>query len=158
MPGKRSTPISSIPCSCSAPDAATWPGVGLRAEVRRLPRRGHQERRQRPTSALGRQGLRRPLSVHRSALVAMPDETVIDGEIVALDSSGLRCHRLRLLREREADVRRPHSERVHSCIARETVQGFQGLEAERCACANLPELKAGRRGVGLTAEKMKDCR
>jgi DNA ligase D-like protein (predicted ligase) len=35
---------------------------------------------------------------------------------------------------------------------------FKGLELERCPFANLPEAKAGRWGVGLTAEKMKDCR
>jgi len=34
---------------------------------------------------------------------------------------------------------------------------FKGLEAERCPFANLPEARAGRWGVGLTAEKMKDC-
>ncbi len=35
---------------------------------------------------------------------------------------------------------------------------FKGLEVEKCPFANLPELKAGRWGVGLTAEKVKDCR
>lgn len=35
---------------------------------------------------------------------------------------------------------------------------FKGLDADKCPFANLPELKAGRWGVGLTAEKMKDCR
>jgi bifunctional non-homologous end joining protein LigD len=29
---------------------------------------------------------------------------------------------------------------------------------DTCPFANLPELKAGRWGVGLTAEKMKECR
>lgn len=37
-------------------------------------------------------------------------------------------------------------------------KGFKGLEIENCPFTNLPELKAGRWGVGLTAEKMKDCR
>lgn len=35
---------------------------------------------------------------------------------------------------------------------------FKDLEVDRCPFANLPEAKAGRWGVGLTAEKMKDCR
>jgi len=35
---------------------------------------------------------------------------------------------------------------------------FKGLEVDRCPFANLPEAKAGRWGVGLTAEKMKECR
>jgi len=35
---------------------------------------------------------------------------------------------------------------------------FKGLDVVRCPFANLPEAKAGRWGVGLTAEKMKDCR
>jgi ATP-dependent DNA ligase len=35
---------------------------------------------------------------------------------------------------------------------------FKGLEADRCPFANLPEAKARRWGIGLTAEKMKECR
>jgi ATP-dependent DNA ligase len=35
---------------------------------------------------------------------------------------------------------------------------FKGPETDRCPFANLPEAKAGRWGVGLTAEKMKQCR
>jgi bifunctional non-homologous end joining protein LigD len=35
---------------------------------------------------------------------------------------------------------------------------FKGLETDQCPFANLPEAKAGRWGVGLTAEKMKGCR
>ena len=35
---------------------------------------------------------------------------------------------------------------------------FKGLEVEKCPFANLPEARAGRWGVGLTAEKMKECR
>ncbi len=35
---------------------------------------------------------------------------------------------------------------------------FKGLGLGQCPFTNLPELKAGRWGVGLTAEKMKDCR
>ena len=35
---------------------------------------------------------------------------------------------------------------------------FRGLETTDCPFANLPEVRAGRWGEGLTAEKMKDCR
>ena len=35
---------------------------------------------------------------------------------------------------------------------------FRDLEISDCPFANLPELKSGRWGLGLTAEKMKDCR
>jgi bifunctional non-homologous end joining protein LigD len=35
---------------------------------------------------------------------------------------------------------------------------FKGLEITQCPFANLPEAKSGRWGVGLTAEKMKECR
>jgi DNA ligase D-like protein (predicted ligase) len=35
---------------------------------------------------------------------------------------------------------------------------FRALEVPECPFANLPEKKAGRWGLGLTAEKMKDCR
>jgi ATP-dependent DNA ligase len=35
---------------------------------------------------------------------------------------------------------------------------FNGLEIKECPFANLPEKKAGRWGVGLTAAKMADCR
>ena len=35
---------------------------------------------------------------------------------------------------------------------------FRGLEVKACPFANLPELKSGRWGAGLTAKKMADCR
>jgi len=35
---------------------------------------------------------------------------------------------------------------------------FKGLETADCPFVNLPEAKSGRWGVGLTAEKMKECR
>jgi DNA ligase D-like protein (predicted ligase) len=35
---------------------------------------------------------------------------------------------------------------------------FRGLEIPTCPFANLPEMRAGRWGEGLTAEKMKECR
>jgi DNA ligase D-like protein (predicted ligase) len=34
---------------------------------------------------------------------------------------------------------------------------FRGLESPECPFTNLPEKKSGRWGLGLTAEKMKDC-
>ncbi len=37
-------------------------------------------------------------------------------------------------------------------------QRFRKLETKECPFANLPELKGGRWGAGLTAEKMKECR
>ena len=36
-------------------------------------------------------------------------------------------------------------------------QRFKRLGVDTCPLANLPELKAGRWGLGLTAEKMKEC-
>jgi bifunctional non-homologous end joining protein LigD len=35
---------------------------------------------------------------------------------------------------------------------------FRALEIDECPFANLPETKSGRWGLGLTAEKMKECR
>jgi hypothetical protein len=35
---------------------------------------------------------------------------------------------------------------------------FRALEVAECPFANLPEDKSGRWGLGLTGEKMKDCR
>jgi ATP-dependent DNA ligase len=40
----------------------------------------------------------------------------------------------------------------------ELFKGFRGLQTEKCPFANLPEARSGRWGVGLTAEKMKECR
>jgi bifunctional non-homologous end joining protein LigD len=37
-------------------------------------------------------------------------------------------------------------------------KAFRGLETAECPFANLPELKSGRWGTGLTAAKMKECR
>jgi DNA ligase D-like protein (predicted ligase) len=37
-------------------------------------------------------------------------------------------------------------------------QRFRGLEVPGCPFANLPEVKSGRWGQGLTKEKMQDCR
>jgi ATP-dependent DNA ligase len=37
-------------------------------------------------------------------------------------------------------------------------QRFGGLETPECPFANLPEVRAGRWGEGLTSAKMKDCR
>jgi ATP-dependent DNA ligase len=35
---------------------------------------------------------------------------------------------------------------------------FRTMEMAACPFANLPEARSGRRGVGLTAAKMKNCR
>jgi len=40
----------------------------------------------------------------------------------------------------------------------ELMQRMRLLETTHCPFANLPEARAGRWGVGLTAEKMTDCR
>jgi DNA ligase D-like protein (predicted ligase) len=43
--------------------------------------------------------------------------------------------------------------------SRETLfQRFRQIETTECPFANLPEMKSGRWGFGLTAAKMKDCR
>jgi len=41
---------------------------------------------------------------------------------------------------------------------RRLFEKFRGLETPDCPFVNLPELKGGRWGQGLTKEKMKDCR
>jgi len=41
---------------------------------------------------------------------------------------------------------------------RRLFEKFRGLETSDCPFVNLPELKGGRWGQGLTKEKMKDCR
>ena len=43
-------------------------------------------------------------------------------------------------------------------IRAELLRRFRRLEMAECPFVNLPEVKAGRWGVGLTAAKMKDCR
>ncbi|MFL6354834.1 MAG: hypothetical protein ACJ74Z_23710 [Bryobacteraceae bacterium] len=37
-------------------------------------------------------------------------------------------------------------------------QRFRQVETVKCPFANLPEIRSGRWGQGLTAAKMKDCR
>ena len=46
-----------------------------------------------------------------------------------------------------------HRHRGRSCSG-----DSKGLETAQCPFAHLPEAKSGRWGVGLTAEKMKECR
>ncbi len=43
-------------------------------------------------------------------------------------------------------------------VREELHQRFRGLETSECPFANLPEARAGRRGEGLTAAKMTNCR
>jgi bifunctional non-homologous end joining protein LigD len=52
----------------------------------------------------------------------------------------------------------PHPQWVHARIAGALIKRFKGLETAKCSFANLPEAKGGRCGVGLTAEKMQECR
>jgi ATP-dependent DNA ligase len=40
----------------------------------------------------------------------------------------------------------------------ELFRRFRGLETAKCPFVNLPEARSGRRGQGLTAEKMIECR
>jgi DNA ligase D-like protein (predicted ligase) len=43
-------------------------------------------------------------------------------------------------------------------VRADLMKRFKSLQTEECPFANLPELKAGRWGAGLTAKKMVDCR
>ena len=62
--------------------------VGVSAEAGRLPGRRLQDRRHGPPPVPQRQRLQRRVSVGDEGLAQLPDDTVIDGEIVALDSEG----------------------------------------------------------------------
>jgi ATP-dependent DNA ligase len=48
----------------------------------------HEDRRRGPTPIPERQGFQPEVSGDRAALDALPDETVVDGEVVALDGDG----------------------------------------------------------------------
>jgi bifunctional non-homologous end joining protein LigD len=43
-------------------------------------------------------------------------------------------------------------------LRQELMRRFRPLKTERCPFANLPEVRSGRWGAGLTAAKMNDCR
>src|SRR5215207_3252385 len=43
-------------------------------------------------------------------------------------------------------------------VREQLFEKFRGLEIKDCPFVNLPAAKSGRRGAGLTAAKMKDCR
>jgi bifunctional non-homologous end joining protein LigD len=43
-------------------------------------------------------------------------------------------------------------------VRQQLFKKFRGLEIKECPFANLPEVKSGRWGAGLTAAKMQDCR
>ena len=60
----------------------------LRIEAGRVPRARDKVGRRSPPSIAERQGLRPKVSDDRPALAALPDETVVDGEVVALDATG----------------------------------------------------------------------
>jgi bifunctional non-homologous end joining protein LigD len=53
---------------------------------------------------------------------------------------------------------RADDERVPTSTARAVATALPGLETPECPFANLPEVRAGRWGEGLTAAKMKNCR
>ena len=43
-------------------------------------------------------------------------------------------------------------------MRQDLMKRFQPLKVASCPFANLPEMKSGRWGAGLTAKKMVDCR
>ena len=64
----------------------------------------------------------------------------------------------RILRKRQAAVRRRDPERVHAIFPNAAMSRFRPLEIQECPFANLPETPGGRWGEGLAAEEMKeDC-
>jgi ATP-dependent DNA ligase len=84
-------------------------------------------------------------------LAKLPDETVIDGEVIALDPDGRPSFNiLQNYRSSKASV-------LYFVFDVMIVAGrdvmHEPLDARR-----LPEAKSGRWGAGLTAAKMKDCR
>jgi bifunctional non-homologous end joining protein LigD len=63
--------------------------MDLRAETRRIPRDRQQDERNGPSPIRGtNKDLNRKYPAIAHVLVSLPDETVIDGEIVALDETG----------------------------------------------------------------------
>jgi ATP-dependent DNA ligase len=98
------------------------------------------------------------------ALDALPDQTLIDGDVVAVDERGA-----------------PHSTNFDSILVgyhdgrdfkyaesvragftptsrRAVFARFSKLEAPGCPFSNLPDTSKGRWGAGITVEKMAQCR
>jgi hypothetical protein len=63
-----------------------------------------------------------------------------------------------LLRERQADIRRSHAQRIHAGTEGGFDQEVQGVGNPRVPVRESAGEKAGRWGVGLTAAKKADCR
>src|SRR5262249_18030704 len=68
----------------------------------------------------------------------------------------LRCARVRLLRPRQIDVRRPHAQRVQSGVAREALPALQG--SGHGALSFYESARGQAWGQGLTAQKMAECK
>jgi ATP-dependent DNA ligase len=116
------------------------------------------------------------------ALAGMPDETVIDGEIVALDEPGrpsfnslqnvvpgvrVVFYAFDVMIAEGRDMMTDGARLVYTGRTRngftpstrdQLSKRFDTLATEKCPFANLPERRSGRWGEGLTAEKMRECR
>ena len=70
------------------PDASYWPRLGVRGQVRWIPRHRREIGRQAKSVSRRRNSFNRQYSLVFEALADLPDNTVIDGEVVALNESG----------------------------------------------------------------------
>ena len=108
-----------------------------------------------------------------SACVSLPNETVIDGEIIAFDKYGRPLQRppepsrrstaVAVLYLRPDDPRTPSLRRkrpggVQSCAPRGRVRTIWLAWHRQMPVCQSPEPRKGRWGEGLTAEDMKHCR
>ena len=114
-----------------------------------------------------------------AALGALPDDTVVDGEVIALDEAGKPAFNLlqnfgtvqsqvvyyvfdALVFGRYDDGRLTYAGRTRSgftpAVREKLSRLFRGLECDECPFVNLLEAHAGRWGQGLTADKMAECR
>jgi bifunctional non-homologous end joining protein LigD len=84
-----------------------------------------------------------------------PGAEIRDRRLYAERPEFRRAH-YRILRKRETVLRRPHTKRLHASAAGGTHKA-PSRPADR-DLANLPEMRTGRWGQGLTAAKMKECR